>query len=287
MEASLANNIEDALSRTRKIMEESKAITLKNLNRKNMLEEKFDFEDLKPEKEYSPNNSDIVRRISEIELSNDADTSDRLCEDSIKFKELKFEVNLLTRQNKDQALRVKFLEQSLTDANFKNSQLLQELKVLKKKHLEEIEKIEEEQECGKCKKSGNSNEISEMKQRISLLEDKYKQQVLANHELIENIKTIQNDESKISQSEKINELEDILVESLKKYKNLKERLDKTESLLEIDRTYYVSPETTLSKRSIFLTPKAAASKKLKKKTSQKKSAICKIGGKKSIHKVKA
>ena len=289
MEISLSSNIEAALFRTRQVMEESKAITMKNYQRKNMLKEKLQHDNMKPEKEESSlNNSDIIRRVSEIDIRNHLESLAG-SDDSAMFSELKNEIQALRRKITDQSLHIKFLETKLAEVSSEKVKLVKELKAAKKCHESEIQEFSERQEENKTyihyRNSSDSLEICEMKQRISILEDKYKQQIMSNHDLIENIKRLQNNDHKEIQCDKINELEGILIESMKKYKNLKERLEKTESILEIDRTYQLSHEISLTKRSALASPKQSHQNK-SQKIIKNKSTIAAIGGKTSIHKRK-
>ena len=289
MELSQSSNIENTLIRTRQVMEESKAITMKNYQRKNMLKEKLQQDDLKPEKEESSlNNSDIIRRISEIEIKSHLENpTDN--DDSTKLSKLKSEINSLKSKVTDQNMQIKFLETRLADATSEKIKLVKDLKDLNKYHEMEMQEISERYEQNKTKNhhrnSRDSFDISEMKQRISILEDKYKQQILSNHDLIENIKHLQSSEIKGVSCDKIHELEGILNTSLKNYKKLKQRLEKTESILELDRTSQRNHEISVTKISAITSPKLSHKNK-PKKVIKNKPTIAAIGGKTSIHKTK-
>ena len=298
METSLEINIEDALSRTRKIMEESKAITMKNIQRKNMLEEKFKFNNIKQENDFSSlNNSDIIRRVSEIDIRHHQETPNKILEDSLKIEELQNQIIFLNEKLVDQSLRIKLLENNLVEINLEKLQLLTKVKMMKKENQKESYKIAKRYDLKQEKKNyikqgkkidkGNNNgDLTEIEHRISILEEKYKLQVIANQELIDNFKNLQNDESRVIQNDKVNELEDMLIENMVKYKELKDRLDKTESIIALDKTYY-SPDISISKKTDALSPKYSARKNKSTKLLKNKSASSKLVAKGMIlHKIK-
>ncbi|OMJ68737.1 hypothetical protein SteCoe_33734 [Stentor coeruleus] len=272
-------SIEDTIQRTRQIMQESKAITIKNLQRKNMLEERFMFDDLKPEKDSSSiNNSEIVRRISEIEIRNQQETPMRTLEDAQKIEELQNEIKELTLKVKNQAMRIQYLETNLSDVNIEKMHLLSELKTLKREHEIEISRISQKYEDSelerRSKRLKEADEFSQIEERIKVLEEKYKQQVLANHELIEDIKKLQNSEGMSNTNSRISELEDLLIESMRKYKILKDRLDKTENLLALDHSH-LSPKPSVSKKCKGTSPKTSTCRPKKKHLNKNKSASIK------------
>ena len=231
---SLANNIEDAIFRSKQIMQESKAITLKNSQRKTMLEQKFSLEDLKPEKESPINESQIIRKISDLDFCQIQEI--RKPEENSLIQELQNEILLLNQKIKNQALRIQVLESNLAEVNLEKMQAYQELKLVRKEHQRELNQIIMQHEKAEDKKQVNElNGTPKIEERIALLEEKYKLQVVANHELIENIKKLQNGEMQPSQNEK-------------KYKTLKERLEKTESLLLIEKCDYFSPQPCTGKK---------------------------------------
>ena len=126
----LANNIESTIIRTRQIMQESKAITIKNQQRKNMLEEKFSFNDLKIEREPDYlEQSDKVRRVSEIEIRTTQDSPCKSSEEMLKIEELQSEIFELNKKVKNQAVKIHLLEGKLNDVNLEKMKLLQELKM--------------------------------------------------------------------------------------------------------------------------------------------------------------
>ena len=244
---SLANNIEDAIFRSKQIMQESKTITLKNSQRKTMLEQKFSLDDLKPEKESPINESQIIRKISDLDFCQIQEI--RKPEENSLIQELQNEILLLNQKIKNQALRIQVLESNLAEVNLEKMQAYQELKLVRKEHQRELNQIIMQHEKAEDKKQVNElNGTPKIEERIALLEEKYKLQVVANHELIENIKKLQNGEMQPSQNEKINELEEKLLENTKKYKTLKERLEKTESLLLIEKCDYFSPQPCTGKK---------------------------------------
>jgi hypothetical protein len=119
--------------------------------------------------------------------------------------------------------------------------------------------------------------MQSIEERIAFLEDKYKEQVLANHELTEEIQKMQKHEKVQSPSRKITELEDLLLTSIKKYKGLKDRLEKTENLIALEKSTFLSPKSATNKKSKIASPKAFGKKTFSKnKLSSYKSSSNKI-----------
>lgn len=247
----LAGSIEDTIIRSRQIMQESKAVTMKYLQRKNMLEENFLYSDLKPERDLSSiSNSEIIRRISEIDLRNQQETPMQTSEETQKIQELQNDINDLNEKIKTQAMRIQYLENTLSEVNTEKKNLLNELKALKKENKIEtnaISKKYEDYDLDKRKWDKNPDEVAIIEDRIRELEGKYKRQVVENHELMEDIKKLQNGECFNDDKARINELEEILIESMEKYHKLKERLEKTESLMSLENTNF-SPKSSVSKK---------------------------------------
>ncbi|OMJ94110.1 hypothetical protein SteCoe_2740 [Stentor coeruleus] len=240
----LANSIEDTIMRSRQIMQESKAVTMKYLQRKNMLEENFFFNDLKPERDLSSiSNSEIIRRISEIDLRNQQETPIQTSEETQKIQELQNNINDLNQQIKTQAMRIQYLENTLSEVDKEKKNLLNELKDLKKEHEIEVSRISqkyEDNDLDKKRLVKDSDEIIVIEDKIRMLEEKYKKKVIENHELMEDIKKLQNGECFNDDNVKINELEEILIGSIEKHQKLKERLEKTESLMSMENMNFSS-----------------------------------------------
>ena len=270
----LANNIESTIIRTRQIMQESKAITIKNQQRKNMLEEKFSFNDLKIDRETGNSEpSERVRRVSEIEIRTTQDSPCKSAEEIFKIEELQSEIFELNKKVKNQATKIDLLEEKLNEVNLEKMKLLQELKVIKKEHESEMNrmnlKLRENERA-----AGDGQSIEE---RIRFLEEKYKEQVMANHELTEEIQKMQKSEKVQSPNRKITELEDLLLNSMKKYKGLKDRLEKTENLIALEKSSYLTPKSATSKKLKLTSPKHSGKKPFSKnKLSSYKSTTNKL-----------
>ena len=249
-----------------------------------MLDEKFKFDDATPEKDSSIlNSSEIIRRISEIELRNSQETNTKSSVESLKVDELQSQIAFLNQKLSEQSIRIKFLENKLEAGNIEKLKLLQEIKIIKQEHQLEIlqyaKKYERPEQEKQQRNSNDLDDLSNIKYRISILEEKCKLQKTSNEELIENFKNIQDNYSKLNQTEKIEKLEEILIKNVVKYKELKERLDKTESLIALDRTYH-SPDISMSKKIKVLSPRIVA--KDIKKISKNKSTSSNIVGKEQI-----
>lgn len=255
---SLASNISDTILRTRQIMQESKAITIKNQQRKNMLEEKFSFNDLKLGKDLQ--SDDIIRRISELELRSNQDSPLKPFEDSQKIETLQSEIFELNKKVKSQALKIESLETKLNEINLEKFSLVQELNSLKNNKKSEEKVI------------FDLSEKRNVEETIALLEDKYKVQVEENHKLIEEIQKLQGQGGVLNSSKKITELENLLMSSLRKYKGLKERLEKTENLITLEKSSFFSPKSTSSKKLKVGSPKLGVKKSMKNKVSSYKSS---------------
>ncbi|OMJ76523.1 hypothetical protein SteCoe_24100 [Stentor coeruleus] len=247
----LAGSIEDTIMRSRQIMQESKAVTMKYLQRKNILEGNFLYNDLKPERDLSSiSNSDIIRHISEIDLKNQKETLMQTLEEAQKIQELQNNINDLNQKIKTQAMRIQYLENTLSEVNLEKKNLINELKALKKENNIEASIISqkyEDNDMNKRKLDKESDDIFIIEDKIRMLEEKYKRQVIENHELMEDIKKLQNGECFNDDNAKINELEEILIESMEKYQKLKERLEKTESLMLLENANF-SPKSSVSRK---------------------------------------
>lgn len=233
-------------------MQESKAITIKNQQRKNMLEEKFSFNDLKLEKDFQPD--EIIRRVSELEIPPIKDLPQRPFEDSQKIEAMQTEIFELNKKVKIQASKIESLEKKLNEINSEKILLVQELNALKNDT--KVENFEEK-----------NNDEGKVEEKILVLEEKYREQVLENHKLIEEIRVLQG-QGGLNSSKKILDLENLLMSSLKKYKGLKNRLEKTENLITVEKSVFSSPKSGVKKCG---SPKFVVKKKMKSKVSSYKS----------------
>ena len=125
--------------------------------------------------------------------------------------------------------------------------------------------------------SRRTGEDQNIEDRIRFLEERYKEQVMANHELTEEIQKIQKYDKVESPNRKITELEDLLLNSMKKYKGLRNRLEKTENLIAIEKSSFLTPKSATSKKSKLTSPRHSGKKPFSKnKLSSYKSTTNKL-----------
>ncbi|OMJ79223.1 hypothetical protein SteCoe_20827 [Stentor coeruleus] len=250
---SLANSIENTIIRTMQVMQESNEVTKKYLRHKNLLEEHLLQTSFSPKIDLDTlNDSETVRNISQIDLRN-PQTPHPSQNENYKLQELQNLIQELNLNIKNQALRITQLENQLSQANTEKIALLQELQDSKKQYQKEksiinseYDELDKQQNYKKPKKLENEFLTEE---RIQILEEKYKQQVLANHGLIKDIKKLKTQESLSKVDSKVNLLENMLHKNLKKHKSLKIRLAKTETFLSLDNSR-TSPKLTPRKLKI-------------------------------------
>jgi hypothetical protein len=263
MEISLVSNIENAIIRSKQVMEESKAITRKTLQRKNMLQENFSHDE--PEKNHSLNNSSVIQRVSELDIRTHPDFLEKPLENLLKIEELQNQVNFLTQKVSSQDLTIRILQDKIIENNLEKAQLINQLKVVRKEYQAEIDQVVDRYNKDKnYKDSYDPQETKRIEERITSLEEKYRLQVSDNQNLLETIKKLQNGEIRTEQTQKISELEDILIDSMRKYKVLKERLEKTECLISLDKTCRYNSDSSNSKYSKPLSPKYSTGSSIKK-----------------------
>ncbi|OMJ71143.1 hypothetical protein SteCoe_30732 [Stentor coeruleus] len=251
---SLASSIENTIMRTMQVMQESNAVTKKYLRHKNFLEvnllqsnsnQKIDLATL--------NDSETIRSISQIDLRNAQETPYPSQNESYKFQELQNLIQELNKNIKNQAFRISQLENQLSEVNTEKISLLQELRDAKRQYDIEISTINSKYEDLDMQKNYKKPKPLENEllpeEKIQLLEEKYKQQVLANHGLIKDIKKLKSEEGLSKTDSKVNLLENMLHDNLKKHKSLKIRLAKTENLLSSDNSR-TSPKLTPKKSKI-------------------------------------
>lgn len=275
---SLASSIENTIMRTMQVMQESNAVTKKYLRHKNLLEEHLLQTSFSPKIDLATlNDSETIRNISQIDLRNPQETPYPSQNESYKIQELQNLIQELNQNIKNQALRITQLESQLSEVNTEKIALLQELRDAKSQYEIEISSKNSKYDDLDMQKSYKKpkplvNEIL-AEERIQVLESKYKQQVLANYGLINDIKNLKSEEGMSKTDSKVDLLENMLHDNLKKHKSLKIRLAKTETLLSLDNTR-TSPKL-VNKKPKIRSPRPEMSK-IKKKILVKNKSLTKL-----------
>ena len=120
-------NIDEAIMKSRKVMEESKALTVKNKEKKSGLEEKFK-NILTIQSEFSPD----IRRHSEIpKYSIDISETPKSINHNFRVDELQNEIMNLNNKISSQSTNIKLLELVVSETKTEKHHLIEEMNEMK------------------------------------------------------------------------------------------------------------------------------------------------------------
>lgn len=213
--------IDEAIQRSRKVMEESKALTYKNSQKKSLIEEKLKSV-LSLQTEHSSENLkqfEMPRSyldIAETPKSNVIAVGKDECQSEVKGLNNKIS-SLLTQ--------IRLLEMNVSELKQENLLLVEENRQNKMRHKQEIEYLTEMyEEKLKGRHSGNKDLIG-MENRLRELEENFTKQVRYNCELEEKINAIGKQTQTIKNDNRILQIE-------KEYTNNQESISEFQNKLE-------------------------------------------------------
>ena len=223
--------IDEAILKSRKVMEESKALTLKNNQKKSELEGKYKnivkTETIKEEKNES------LRAL-------DLPCTPKTLGQTLKIEELQSEIRNLNNIISSQATNLKLLDSALSDCKTENLRLLEEINLLNQKHRQEISflTIKYEQKIKNLEPKVIPKELAGIETRIRELEERFK-----------------GNEYKEDFSEKNRESNKFLKNSPKNDEETAEKRNKD------DKTF----EKNVGNLNLYLKPSSSTVNKIKKK----------------------
>jgi FtsZ-binding cell division protein ZapB len=194
-------NIEETILRSRRVMEESNALTVKHNEKKAALEEKLkslgslptDPSPLRKIGSFTPQSLITVSETPKI------GTSNRQLEEALA------EVRNLHSKIASQVTNIRLLEMNLAETKQENHRLTEEIRQLKQKHRQEVQHITEMYE-NKLKYAGGGDQgLSLVEYKIQDLEDKWKKQAHFTSELMGKIEEL--DKVQLKQRQTIQKIE--------------------------------------------------------------------------------
>ena len=218
-----ALKIDEAILKSRKIMEESKALTEKNNQKKNILEEKFKgffAMQCSSPPEYKKD-SEMSKHSSEI-----FDTP-KAANQQLKICEMQSEIMHLNNKLASQTANLQLLEVALSESKAEKFKLFEEITNLKDRHKQELAYITEiyEQKLRNTHQKIIPKELVNIETRVRDLEDKLINQVNYNSELQERIKVNDTNKELNAHKKKIFEIEDEVLRQKEMYKHMEDKLN--------------------------------------------------------------
>lgn len=179
--------IDEAILKSRKIMEESKALTQKNNEKKLNFDEKskqfFRFLTSSP---YD------ARKGFDTSRSSDISETPKVANQHYRIEDMQTEIYNLNNKISVQATNLKVLESALVETRAEKYKLIEEINAVKQKHRQEIEHLTEVYE-GKIRNIQPKivpKELVTIESRVRDLEEKFKGQAGCNCELLQKINGI-------------------------------------------------------------------------------------------------
>ena len=216
--------IDEAIQRSRKVMEESKALTCKNSKKQSIIDEKLKSDlTLNPEKyPYPPKPLESINyHISPIETPKISYYPKAQEPNHLEFRNLGNKIS-------NQMTQIRLLQMNNSELKIENSSLIDENRQLKQRNKQEIQYLTELYE-EKLRNSDSSNNIlAGMEKRLKELEENFSRQVEYNLQLERRIEAMNRVDRKVFKDiESQMELEKNL-ETIAKFQD---RLDKAEKLV--------------------------------------------------------
>lgn len=214
--------IDEAIQRSRKVMEESKALTYKNSQKKSMIEEK-----LKSVLSLQTENSDGNFKVcytpkSYLESAETPRNNLRLGDKNDDFQQ---ELRNFNSKLSAQLTQIRLLEMNVSELKQENSQLIEENRQMKLRHKQEIEYLTEMYEEKLKGSHVGTKDLLGMEKRLRELEENFGRQVRYNCDLEDKINKIVKTNQVTTQNNKILEIE-------KEYLNNQESISEFENKLE-------------------------------------------------------
>lgn len=257
--------IDEAILRSRKVMEESKALTLKNNKKKSSLEEKF--KNVLGDQIELYEDSSIPIEVTRNSL--EPSRTPKILNQSLIIEELQNEIRTLNNKLSSQSANLRLSEINLEQMKSENYKLHEEINKIKVGHRHEINYLTEIYEQ-KLKNSANRffpNEMIGIESRIRDLEDKFQKQLECNFELIQKINEMNKNNDHL-QKTKTMDFDKNTLTNREKYETIEYKLDNLDSP---KSNYHKKPKKAKCKKISEVDQDEKKLKKLKKKDSKKKS----------------
>ena len=216
--------IDEAIQRSRKVMEESKALTYKNSQKKSIIDEKLKNV-LTLNSDQSP---DYLKAFESTRYHIDSAETPKVTYYPKPQEDYHLELQGLNNKISNQMTQIRLLEMNNSELKAENSALIDENRQLKQRHKQEIQYLTEIYEEKLRNSDNSSNFLAGMEKRLKELEENFKRQVGYNVELEQRIEEMNRVNRKVVKDiENQKEFENN-VETIAKFQD---RLDKAKKLL--------------------------------------------------------
>lgn len=252
--------IDEAIARSRKVMEESKALTLKNSQKKLALEEKF-------KSVLSGQNdlpSDIRKDSSTPKKSLDLQIAYPDDLGILKNEDLANEVKILNNKIASQSTTIKVLEMNLAECKNDNFHMVEEMQHMKQRHRQEIQYLTDMYEDKlKTLVSGNKD-VTTIETRLKELEEKFKRQVEYNYELVDKINDLSKNQDNLLSTRKLAEIEKEFEENRERCLDLQDRIEKAHVMIRNESSNKLNGTRKLKKSKKSCETEGSTERKKKK-----------------------
>lgn len=222
--------IDEAILRSRKVMEESKALTFKNSQKKSALEEKLKSM-LSAQEELSPEH----RRHQETpKIFNEYTETPKPSSSNLQVEELSAEIRMLNNKISTQNTTIRMLELNLGETKTENQRLVDEIQQLKLRHKQEIQYLTEMYEDKLKNPQFAPKELMNIESRLNELEDKFTKQVDCNVELLGKINDLNRTQELNTRKTKLLDAEIELENNRERYQDLHDKLQKAKNMIKSD-----------------------------------------------------
>ena len=251
--------IDEAIQRSRKVMEESKALTYKNSQKKSIIEGK-----LRSVLSLQTEGSDGHFRVSDtpklyLESAETPKSNLRLGENK---DDLQQELRNLNSKISAQSTQIRLLEMNVSELKQENTQLVEENRQVKLRHKQEIEYLTEMYEEKLKGSHTGTKDFLRMEERLRELEENFTRQIRYNCDLEEKISKIVRTNRVEAQSNKILEIEKEYLNNQESISEFENKLDSAKRLLKTSTPKFPSEKVKKIKRD--------GSKSLKEKQNSSK-----------------
>ncbi|OMJ65748.1 hypothetical protein SteCoe_37684 [Stentor coeruleus] len=219
--------IDEAIARSRKVMEESKALTLKNSQKKLALEEKF-------KSVLSGQNdlpSDVRKDSSTPKKSLDLQNVYSVDLGILKNEDLANEVKILNNKIASQNSTIKVLEMNLAECKNDNFHMIEELQQMKQRHRQEIQYLTDMYEEKLRNLVSGNKDVTTIETRLKELEEKFKRQVEYNYELVDKINDLSKNQDNLLSTRRLAEIEKEFEENRERCADLQDRIEKAHVMI--------------------------------------------------------
>jgi FtsZ-binding cell division protein ZapB len=209
--------IDEAIQRSRKVMEESKALTYKNSQKKSLIDEK-----LKNMISLGPEVIEPFKHLESPRLFSEIAETPKVTYAPLPRDDLQLELKNLNNKISSQMTQIRLLEMNISELKVENSHLIDENRQLKQRHKQEIQYLTDMYEEKLRNSQPSNNFMPVMEKRLKELEENFRRQVGVNIQL----------EQKIEELGKVNFQRTKIMEIEKEFENNQETISKFQDKLE-------------------------------------------------------